>query len=94
MLRTWQAVAVALAGGLALDAAFPPVGFWPLAAAGPALLVLALWRRSLRGSFLIGLCFGLAFFVPLISWLINLAWYAWAALAAAEAVILDRKSVV
>jgi apolipoprotein N-acyltransferase len=86
-LRLPLAIVVALAGGLALSAAFPPEGIWPFAAAGPALLVVALWRRSLRGSFLIGLCFGLAFFVPLISWLINLAWYAWAALAIAEAVI-------
>ena len=82
------ALLVAVAGGLALDAAFPPIGIWPLAAAGPALLVVALWGRGLPGSFLIGLCFGLAFFIPLISWLINLAWYAWAALAIAEAVIL------
>ena len=87
MLRTWQAGAVALAGGLALDAAFPPIGFWPLAAAGPALLVLALWRRSLRGSFVIGLIFGVAFFFPLLSWLLNVAWYAWAALAGADTVI-------
>jgi len=86
-LRTLPAVLVAVAGGLALATAFPPAGIWPLAAAGPALLVVALWRRSLRGSFAVGLCFGLAFFVPLISWLINLAWYAWAALAVAEAVI-------
>ena len=78
---------MALAGGLALAAAFPPAGIWPLAAAGPALLVVALWRQRLRGSLLVGLCFGLAFFVPLISWLVNLAWYAWAALAIAEAVI-------
>jgi apolipoprotein N-acyltransferase len=86
-LRTLPAVLTAVAGGLALAAAFPPAGIWPLAAVGPALLVVALWRRSLRGSFVIGLCFGLAFFVPLISWLVNLAWYAWAALAIAEAVI-------
>jgi apolipoprotein N-acyltransferase len=78
---------VAIAGGLALAAAFPPAGFWPLAAAGPALLAVALWRRSLRGSFAVGLGFGLAFFVPLLSWLINVAWYGWAALAVAEAVI-------
>jgi len=86
-LRTLPAVLVALAGGLALETAFPPAGIWPLAAVGPALLVVVLWQRSLRGSFVIGLCFGLAFFVPLISWLINLAWYAWASLALAEAVI-------
>ena len=81
------ALAVALTGGLALTAAFPPIGIWPLAPAGPALLAVALWRRSLRASLLAGLVFGLAFFVPLLSWLLNVAWYAWLALAVAEAVI-------
>jgi apolipoprotein N-acyltransferase len=81
------ALVIAIAGGLALEAAFPPAGIWPFAVVAPALLVIALWRRSLRGSFLVGLAFGLAFFVPLLSWLINVAWYAWAALAIAEAVI-------
>jgi len=86
-LATWQALIVALAGGLALDGAFPPAGFWPLAAAGPALLVVALWRRSLRGSFGVGLVFGLAFFVPLLSWVLNVAWYAWAALAGVDTLL-------
>jgi apolipoprotein N-acyltransferase len=81
------ALAVALAGGLALAAAFPPTGIWPLAPAGPALLAVALWRRGLRASLLAGLVFGLAFFIPLLSWLLNVAWYAWLALAASEAVI-------
>jgi apolipoprotein N-acyltransferase len=81
------ALAVALTGGLALTAAFPPIGIWPLAPAGPALLAVALWRRGLRASLLAGLVFGLAFFVPLLSWLVNVAWYAWVALAVAEAVI-------
>src|SRR6185437_546149 len=67
------ALAVALTGGLALTAAFPPIGIWPLAPAGPALLAIALWRRGLRA--------------PLLSWLLNVAWYAWLALAVAEAVI-------
>jgi apolipoprotein N-acyltransferase len=86
-LRTRLAVPVAIAGGLALAAAFPPVGAWPLAAAGPALLAVALWRRTLRGAALVGLAFGLAFFVPLLSWLVNVASYAWAALAIAEAIV-------
>ena len=86
-LRTRWALAIALAGGLALAGAFPPYGIWPLAVAGPGLLVVAQAGRSLRGSLLCGLVFGVAFFVPLISWLINVAWYAWAALAIAETVI-------
>jgi apolipoprotein N-acyltransferase len=72
---------------VALAAAFPPYGFWPFAALGPALLVLALRQQSLRGSFAVGSVFGVAFFVPLLSWVINLAWYAWAALAIASALI-------
>ena len=85
--RTRWALLISVAGGLALYASFPPAGIWPLAVLGPALLVLALTGRSLRGSFGCALAFGLAQFVPLLSWLINLAWYAWAALAGSEAVI-------
>jgi apolipoprotein N-acyltransferase len=88
----WALLAAA-AGGLALAGAFPPAGFWPLAAAGPALLVMALSGQRLRASFGLGLLFGLAFFVPLLSWLVNVAWYAWAALAVAEAVIFGLLSV-
>jgi apolipoprotein N-acyltransferase len=84
-LGTRWAVLVCVAGGLATYAAFPPVDAWPLAVAGPALLVVALTGRSLRGSFCCGLAFGVAQFVPLLSWLVNEAWYAWFALAGAEA---------
>ena len=92
-LRLRWALPAAVAGGVALACAFPPVGIWPLAALGPALLVIALYRQRLRGSFVIGLVFGLAFFVPLLSWLVNVAWYAWAALAIAEAVIFGVLAV-
>jgi apolipoprotein N-acyltransferase len=85
--RTRWALLLSAAGGLAVFASFPPLDAWPLAVLGPALLVVALTGRSLRGSFGCGLVFGLALFVPLLSWLINVAWYAWAALAGAEAVI-------
>ena len=92
-LRLHWALLAALGGGGALAAAFPPVGIWPLAAAGPALLVIALYRQGLRASFVIGLVFGIAFFVPLLSWLVNVAWYAWAALAIAEAAIFGLLAV-
>jgi apolipoprotein N-acyltransferase len=85
--RTRWALLLSVAGGLAVFAASPPLDAWPLALLGPGLLVMALTGRSLRGSFGCGLVFGLALFVPLLSWLINVAWYAWAGLAGAEAVI-------
>ena len=85
--RTRWALLLSAAGGLAVFASSPPLDVWPLAFAGPGLLVVALTGRSLRASFGCGLVFGLSLFVPLLSWLINVAWYAWAALAGAEAVI-------
>ena len=84
---TGWALLISVAGGLALFAAFPPFGVWPLVVLGPALLVVALAGRSLRGSFLCGLAFGLALFTPLLSWLFNEAWYVWFALSVALAVI-------
>jgi apolipoprotein N-acyltransferase len=86
-LRPWFAVVLALAGGLLLATAFPPIGVWPLAAVGPALLVIALWQQRARVALAAGLAFGLAFFFPLLTWLVNVAWYAWTALAVAQAVI-------
>jgi apolipoprotein N-acyltransferase len=86
-LGTGWALLASVAGGAAVFASFPPIDAWPLAAVGPALLVIALAGRSLRGSFACGLAFGLALFMPLLTWLLNVAWYAWFALAAAEAVI-------
>jgi apolipoprotein N-acyltransferase len=85
--RTRWALLLSAAGGLAVFAASPPLDVWPLAVLGPALLVVALTGRSLRASFGCGLVFGLGLFVPLLSWLINVAWYAWAGLAGAEALI-------
>ena len=86
-LRPRLAVLVALAGGALLAGAFPPFGIWPLAALGPALLTIALWRQRARIALAAGLVFGLAFWAPLVSWEINLAWYVWAALAVGEALI-------
>ena len=82
------ALPTALGGGLALAAAFPPAGVWPRAVVGPALLTVALAGRTLRGSFLVGLVFGVPFFFLMLSWVLNVAWYAWAGLAGGSAVIV------
>ena len=54
----------ASAGGLALFAAFPPVGMWPLAIVGIALLVGALEGTGWFSSFWIGTLLGFSFFFP------------------------------
>ena len=86
-LPFWGAAIVALAGGLALAAAFPPAGLWPLAAAGPALLTLAIWHQRARVAMVLGALFGVTFFFPLLSWVVNVAWYAWVALAVGDILI-------
>jgi apolipoprotein N-acyltransferase len=86
-MRPRAAYPVALAGGLLLAASFPPAGIWPLAFLAPAMLMVTLTGQRLRTCAGIGLLFGLGFFIPLLSWVINLAWYAWVALAVASAVI-------
>jgi apolipoprotein N-acyltransferase len=86
-LATWWSLAAAFAAGLALAGAFPPVGFWPLAIVGPALLTLAVWRQGHLVTFAAALTCGAVFFLALLSWLINVAWYAWITLTVVEAVI-------
>ncbi len=86
-LGGWWSLLAALAAGLALAGAFPPVGFWPLAAVGPALLILAIWGKRPLLTFALALTCGLVFFVGLLSWLVNVASYAWLTLAVVEALI-------
>ena len=92
-MASWLALLTALAGGLALATASPPAGIWPLAAVGPALLIIALWRQRLRVALAVGIVFGLAFFFPLVSWEVNLAWYVWVALAIGEALIFAVSAI-
>ncbi|MCC5948695.1 MAG: apolipoprotein N-acyltransferase [Nitriliruptoraceae bacterium] len=69
---------LAAASGLALLAAHPPLGWWPLSFLAPALFAAALFTdaraaaaegRRVRGARL-GAVMGLATFAPMLSWLI------------------------
>ena len=66
--RRGTTLLLAIAGGLAVDAGFPGLGWWPLTFVGVALLFVALGRDSARWNALVGLAFGLAFFLPHITW--------------------------
>jgi len=70
-------VVLALAGGLMLAAAFPPIDFGPSAPVGVALLSAALWRTRARRGVGLGLLAGLAFFLPLLSWMTVIGTDAW-----------------
>lgn len=88
----WRDPAAAVAGGLLLGSAFPPIGLWPAAAVGPALLLAVLRHRRPRAAFRLGTLFGLAFFAPLLWWLSNLGMLPWAALSIAQALLLGLLS--
>jgi apolipoprotein N-acyltransferase len=83
--RPWRSL-LAIAGGLLCVLAFPGYGISPLAVLGPAALVLAVRGERLRSGAWLGLLFGLAFFVPLLSWTgIYVGPLPWLALATWEA---------
>ncbi|WP_435735913.1 apolipoprotein N-acyltransferase [Cellulosimicrobium sp. PMB13] len=62
------ALLLALAGGLLTDAAFPDRGWWPAAFVGVGLLFWALRRDDARWGALVGLVWGLSFFLPHLWW--------------------------
>jgi apolipoprotein N-acyltransferase len=64
----WLRPVIALVCGLVLTLAFPPYGLWPLAVAAVAGLVLVVRGVTVPGGALLGLLFGLGFFVPLLRW--------------------------
>jgi len=84
----WRTL-LATAGGLVLVLAFPDHGLSALAPLGPAALALAVRGRGLRSGLWLGFVFGLAFFVPLLSWTgVYVGPLPWLALATWEALHL------
>lgn len=85
---------LAVIGGLATDAAFPQRGWWPAAMVGLALLALALRRDSARWSFLVGLTWGLSFFLVHIWWANEAVGVVpWVALSTAQAIAIGLFAV-
>lgn len=77
---------LALLGGLLTWSAFPDLNWWWAAAPGMALLFLAMRRDSARWNALVGLIWGVAFFVPLLTWAGDAVGpVPWLALSVAEA---------
>src|SRR5690348_3420107 len=81
----WAAL-VAVASGLLGVLAFPRFGIWPLAVISVAGLSVAVHGRRCRTAAWLGLLYGAAFFIPLLSWTGTYVGPApWLILAAAEA---------
>lgn len=93
-LPLWAAVCAAVVAGLAMDGAFPSLGWWPLAFVAIPLALLSLVGRSVGGAVLVGGAYGLAFYLPHVSWAGEFlgdhpqAWVPWVALATAESLLV------
>lgn len=80
---------LAVAGGLLLWTAFPNAGVWPAAFVSVAVLYWSLGRDSAWWNFLVGLLFGLAFFLPHLWWAHESTETApWIAMSTVEALFL------
>ncbi|MDZ7577753.1 MAG: apolipoprotein N-acyltransferase [Candidatus Nanopelagicales bacterium] len=78
----------AVGAGVAMALAFPPIGLWPLAPIGVAVLTWAVaGRRGLVG-FGLGSASGLTFFLVLVRWITVIGVDAWILLAAYSALWL------
>ncbi|GAA3167333.1 apolipoprotein N-acyltransferase [Blastococcus jejuensis] len=84
----WRTALAALGGALLL-LAFPGYDLPALAPLGPAALALAVRGQRFRSGLWLGLVFGLAFFVPLLSWSgTYVGQVPWLALAGMEAMFI------
>jgi len=82
MLRSWWArAALGLVAGLVLAMAFPPLGWWPMAIIGVALLTLATFRARAWPALLAGGLGGSVFFLLLMPWLRVIGPEAWIGLS-------------
>ncbi|GAA4400216.1 apolipoprotein N-acyltransferase [Ornithinibacter aureus] len=85
----------AAVAGIALDAAFPGLGWWPLAPVSLAMLFLLLRGQPVALGALVGMVFGLAFFVPHLSWSgIYVGPVPWLALACLQALYVGAFGAV
>ncbi|PWB96593.1 apolipoprotein N-acyltransferase [Salinibacterium hongtaonis] len=88
-------VVVAVLGGALLAAAFPPLGWWPLAVVGTALILASLRSASIGAALVIGLLGGFAFYGLHVMWLTTyLGPVPWLALAGLESVFFAGGAVL
>ncbi|MEW9550976.1 apolipoprotein N-acyltransferase [Nonomuraea sp. NPDC050783] len=79
-------VAAAASGGLVLFAAFPPLGWWPCAPLGIALLVVSLFGARPRRAAWIGAVGAAVFLFPTLAWVRAIGDDVWVLLVATESV--------
>jgi apolipoprotein N-acyltransferase len=79
-------VAAAVAGGLLLYTAFPPMGWWLCAPLGIALIVASLYRARPRRAAWVGYLGAVVFLLPTVAWVRTIGDDVWLMLVGTEAV--------
>jgi apolipoprotein N-acyltransferase len=88
LLPLWAAIIAAALGGLALTTAFPALAWWPMVFVAIPLTLVSLIGRRAWSALLVGLVFGLAFFLVNVSFTARyLGPVPWLALSVLEAVL-------
>lgn len=94
VLSLRAAIPVAALGGIAMNGAFPALGWWPLAFVALILSLLTFIGRSMWGAVLVGGIFGAGFWFPHVAWAAQflgdhpLRWVPWVALASIQAIFM------
>ncbi|MDZ8276090.1 apolipoprotein N-acyltransferase [Microbacterium aquimaris] len=95
VLPLWAAVLASLVGGAVLDAAYPDIGWWPLAFVGVGFALVSLIGRSVGGALLVGFVFGASFYLIHIVWITRyLGVIPWFALAGIETLFMALGSIL
>lgn len=87
-LRAWIAPAAAIAAGIALWTAFPPLNWWPVALIGVAGMAILMRGRRLRSAAGLGYLVGVGMWLPTVSFLRPLGIDAWLAVTVIESLWL------
>jgi apolipoprotein N-acyltransferase len=91
----WGALLLAVLSGLLLDGAFPDTGIWPLVFVGVGTVLVALRGRRAWAAFLVGLVFGLTFYLVHIQWAtLFLGVLPWLALSSLQSLFVAAGSVL
>ena len=95
MLRLGWAVPGAAAAGWLLDAAFPTIGWWPLAWVSVIVILVCLVGRSIGGALLVGASYGAVFYLAHLQWVASfLGPLPWLALVSAQTALVAAGSIV
>ena len=77
LLTLPRTTALAVAAGVVMWLAYPPVAFGPYAIVAVAMLTTAVWRSSVRRGLGLGFLAGLVYFALLLGWMRVIGWDAW-----------------